>query len=78
MALVGLTLGRTEPEGLDPSQMRPIGPALWASSARSTRATAQLIVLLEIRKNHLKNKADTTNLLLLDKHENNTTNKTNS
>jgi hypothetical protein len=41
-------LGRSDPrsdraKGFDPSQTRPIGPAIWASSARSTWVTAQLI-----------------------------------
>jgi hypothetical protein len=45
MAAIGMALGRTEPGGFDPSPTRPIGLALWASSAKSW-AMAQLVICL--------------------------------
>jgi hypothetical protein len=56
MAEVGLTLGRTELVGLTPARQ-----GLMGRSARSTWATAHVIIWIYIRKNHLKNKTNTTN-----------------
>jgi hypothetical protein len=73
-AEVGLTLGQTELVGLTPADWA----GLMGQFGQVYLGHCPINHLIIIRKIYLKNKTDTTKLLLLNKHENNATTKINS